>query len=262
MQALCFIQAVPSGKSLVFGQEDPDLVEKEINEWDDSQGDNVWEHSGLDEGDIIRPVGRNGLRSKSARWPLGVIPYRVSSDHFTEKELKKIQMVIDEYNSKTCLELRPMIDSDENWIDIVNSYAGCWSSVGMQGGGQILNLQTPMCIRNGTIRHEMLHAIGFEHQQSSSNRDKFLKINWENINDNKKHNFIKYPESRVGNFGMEYDYSSIMHYSGMAFTKNGRPTMEPRKSGVTLIRKNDFSEGDLKKLGVMYKEECDKRMKT
>lgn len=252
---------LPAAKPLVFGQEDPELVENAINTWDENQGDNIWEHSGLDEGDIIRNVGRNGLRRKSARWPLGIIPYRIPEDHFSETQLQRIQSIIDEYNTVTCLEFRPMLDTDENFIDIVASYAGCWSSVGMEGGGQILNLQVPQCIRDGTIRHELLHAVGFEHQQSSSNRDEFLKINWDNIADEKKHNFVKYSTSRLDNFGIDYDYSSVMHYSGTAFTKNGQPTMEPLKKDVKLIRKHVFSEGDLQKLENMYSEECEKRKK-
>lgn len=252
--------ALPSTESM-FGQEDSAVVQEEINSWDENTGDNVWEHSGLDEGDIVRKVGRNGLRSKSKRWTLGIIPYRIPEGHFSESELAKIQSILDEYNTITCLQFRPMVDTDENFIDIVASYAGCWSSVGMEGGAQVLNLQLPHCIRYGTIRHELMHAIGFEHQQSSSNRDQFLKINWENIADKKKHNFVKYPASRVQNFGLDYDYNSIMHYSGVAFSKNGQPTMEPRKDGVTLVRKHNFSEGDLIKLENMYKEECEKRNK-
>ncbi|XP_063700974.1 zinc metalloproteinase nas-13-like [Culicoides brevitarsis] len=249
----------PTPRMAAFGQENPVAVDEEIKTWNEDLGDNIWEHSGLEEGDIIRPVGRNGLRSKSARWPLGIIPYRIAEGHFTEAEERKIQQIIDEYNDITCLQFRPMVDSDENFVDIVNSFAGCWSSVGMDGGQQYLNLQTPQCIRYATIRHEMLHVVGFMHQQSSSNRDKFLRINWENIIEGKRHNFAKYPASKVDNYGLDYDYDSIMHYSGVAFSKNGKPTMEPLKGDVTLIRKQTFSEGDLKKLANMYKEECRKR---
>lgn len=43
----------------------------------------------------------------------------------------------------------------------------------------------------------------------------------------KEHNFRKYNEATVTNFGVQYDYGSIMHYSAHAFSKNGKPTITP-----------------------------------
>jgi len=50
----------------------------------------------------------------------------------------------------------------------------------------------------------------------------------------KEHNFRKYSEATVTNFGVQYDYGSIMHYSAHAFSKNGKPTITPL---VCMIRK-------------------------
>jgi len=43
----------------------------------------------------------------------------------------------------------------------------------------------------------------------------------------KEYNFRKYSEATVTNFGVQYDYGSIMHYSAHAFSKNGKPTITP-----------------------------------
>ncbi|XP_063697836.1 zinc metalloproteinase nas-13-like [Culicoides brevitarsis] len=232
----------------------------EVQNWDPSKETNVWEHSGLYEGDILLELGRNGLLNKTARWPKGIIPYRIEEEDFTEGEVLTIRKAIKEYHNKTCLKFRPLRKSDENWVEIVGSRSGCWSSVGMQGDGQLLNLQTPNCVRFGVVLHELMHAVGFYHQQSASNRDDFVKIHWENIKDGREHNFNKYNTSVITDFGVQYDYKSVMHYSGKAFSKNQKPTIEALKANTTLGQRDGFTESDVRKLNVMYEEECKKRV--
>lgn len=44
----------------------------------------------------------------------------------------------------------------------------------------------------------------------------------------KESNFDKAQTETVDNQGIGYDYHSVMHYSGNAFSRNGRPTIEPK----------------------------------
>lgn len=143
-----------------------------------------------------------------------------------------------EYHNRTCIRFRPYELTDQNWIDIKPDYSGCWSSVGMKMQGQIVNLGSAKCLRHGVIVHELMHAIGFYHQQSSSERDNFIKINWENIRRGREHNFNKYNETVVSNFNVSYDYTSVMHYSSKAFTSNGEDTIIPLVSEVNPFHKS------------------------
>ena len=88
---------------------------------------------------------------------------------------------IKEYHNKTCLRFRPYKESDQDYVTVQGSDSGCWSLVGRHSQGQVLNLQTPNCVRHGVVVHEFLHAIGFYHQHSAADRDNYVIINWENI---------------------------------------------------------------------------------
>ncbi len=44
----------------------------------------------------------------------------------------------------------------------------------------------------GTVQHEMLHALGFYHEHSSTERDDYVIISWDNIQDGKKQNLGLY----------------------------------------------------------------------
>lgn len=181
-----------------------------------------------------------------------------------------------EYHNRTCIRFRPYIQSDRSWIDIKQEYTGCWSSVGMKSEGQVVNLGSEKCRRHGTIAHELMHAIGFYHQHSASDRDDFIRINWENIKSGRTHNFKKYDKSVITDYGIPYDYESVMHYSSKAFSKNGRTTIEPIVRAIFQLFQQEtldcfltfqyqfeglgqrfgLSEKDVLKINSMYADRC------
>ena len=62
----------------------------------------------------------------------------------------------------------------------------CYSSLGKQNSPQVISLQVPGCTNKlGTAVHEMMHALGFFHEQSRMDRDNFINIDWNNIKTSK-----------------------------------------------------------------------------
>lgn len=66
--------------------------------------------------------------------------------------------------------------------------------------------------------------------QSGIDRDEHVKIEWNHIINGLERNFHKYNSSVVTDFGIPYDYTSVMHYSAYAFTKDGYATIVPNVS--------------------------------
>ena len=62
--------------------------------------------------------------------------------------------------------------------------------------------------------HEIGHAIGWIHEQARPDRDEFIWVNFNQIPRNWRSQFAKVAAVLINDRGVEYDYDSIMHYSG------------------------------------------------
>lgn len=100
---------------------------------------------------------------------------------------------------ESCVKFRPYQTGDSAYVLVQGGRPGCWSYVGRKAGGQILNLGGK-CVRHGVILHELLHALGLHHQQSANDRDEYITVHWENIEEG---NIIRFGSNFV-NQGMEF----------------------------------------------------------
>lgn len=169
-----------------------------------------------------------------------------------------IERAFIEYHKHTCIKFIPRRPSDKDYISIEAGNSGCWSSVGRLGGKQVLNLQSPGCLNKiGTVIHELLHAIGFLHEQNREERDGFVVIKQNNIRQGYEINFSKAKSGEASGYGVPYDYGSVLHYSSTAFSKNGQPTIEAKtKSNEKMGQREGFSKKDIEKVNKMY--QCQK----
>lgn len=191
----------------------------------------------------------NAIRGLYKIWPEGKIPYKVSSE-FNTGERSVIAAAISEYNAKTCIRWVPQT-TEYDYVYFIKD-RGCYSNVGKSGGEQVISLGAN-CVYKGIVIHEMMHAVGFFHEQSRSDRDNYVRINWDNIISSTKSNFNKYSQSMIDHLGTEYDYDSIMHYGKTDFAKSfGLNTIEPLYDGVTIGQRRGLSENDALKLNKLY----------
>ena len=105
----------------------------------------------------------------------------------------------------------------------------CSSHVGRKGGRQAVSINHK-CEDKGHAMHEIGHALGFWHEQSRPDRDDYIAIIWENIQENKQMSFGRLSEeefSHVPDVG--YDLESIMHFGPYAFSTD-------IKDGLVTIR--------------------------
>lgn len=206
-----------------------------LNEWERSRSGNPEETGTYWEGDILFPINqstysnnRNGIVGQSYRWPNGVVPFEIAGN-FDAKSMSLIEKAINSYHQNTCIKFKSRTSNDRDFISIQNSASGCWSSVGRIGGKQVLNLQSPSCTTLvGTIIHELMHTVGFFHEQSREERDQFVTVMMGNIRRGYEENFKKNAKGTSSGYGVGYDYGSVMHYSEMAFSGNGKPTIQTK----------------------------------
>lgn len=169
--------------------------------------------------------------------------------------LTKIKDAMREYHTHTCIKFVQRISSDTDYLFISNKNTGCWSSVGRAGGRQELNLQTPGCtVKVGTVMHELMHALGFVHEHTREDRDSFVRILNENVRPGYESDFQKAAAGSTNNFGVQYDYGSILHYSSTAFSKNGQPTISAKQAmgSSQMGQREAFTKNDLNKINLMY----------
>ncbi|KAJ0056443.1 hypothetical protein NL108_008044 [Boleophthalmus pectinirostris] len=177
------------------------------------------------------------------------IPYYIAN-HYSDRERSIIIRGLESFSSVSCIRFRPTISTDTDWLSI-ESQDGCWSYVGRRGGKQVLSLDRNGCIYHNTVQHELLHALGFNHEQTRSDRDNYIRVLLENVISGMEHNFRKI---NTLNQGTPYDYGSVMQYFRTAFSKNGQPTMIPIPDpNVELGNAPEMSSNDIKRLNTLYK---------
>merc|ERR1712181_49219 len=265
---ISLVTALPAPQSDTSVQNAPWFRSAKNRNWNDEADPTLT--ADLFEGDIALTAATwNSRRDQKYRWQNGKIPYHISKDFegmvWTKRMIKQAISRLEErtrVGSKPCLqfvEYTPKEGDDTDYINLIQA-GGCWSHVWRQGvnfdpndtGRQNLSLANG-CWSAGTIMHEFLHAAGFWHEQSRTDRDDYVTINWENIPKDKHHNFLKYTFKETDDLNRPYDYGSVMHYGGYGFAIDKNvPTIIPRDPKAKIGQRTHLSANDIKEIQLYY----------
>ncbi|XP_069461263.1 meprin A subunit alpha-like [Ambystoma mexicanum] len=205
----------------------------------------------LFQGDIaLPPSGRNALRNESYRWTFP-IPY-ILTDSLDLNAKGVILKAFEMFRLKSCVDFKPY-EGEKTYITF-RKLNGCWSQVGDLGTGQNLSIGE-RCDHKAIVEHEILHALGFYHEQSRTDRDDYVEIWWDEIEAGMGHNFNVYDDSFITDLNTPYDYESVMHYGPFSFNKNASvPTITAKIPEFNDIigQRLDFSALDIERLNRMY----------
>lgn len=108
------------------------------------------------------------------------------------------------------------------------------------------------CVHFSIVVHELGHVIGFYHEHTRADRDNYIDVLYDNIEDDYENQFMTIPESQSNTLGIGYDPASIMHYVNDAFTRDGSDTIQAKDSTIPIGDAQELSPLDIAKANALY----------
>ncbi|KAH9510056.1 Zinc metalloproteinase nas-15 [Bulinus truncatus] len=210
-------------------------------------------------GDVEFPLHRNAIRDRSKLWPGGIVPYVIDNDYpdtaraSIVQSLQEIESDVESSGTK-CIQFIPRT-TESNYLRIKRG-TGCHSPIGddQEQGGEVISTLGPGCEVKGIAMHEILHVLGFYHEQNRPDRDLYVDINETNVA--LMRDFYIRNDTVLDTLGFPYDFHSLMHYGAYnAAVVKRYPVTTPKPQfakGLRLGQRIGLSELDVVKVQTLY----------
>ena len=130
-----------------------------------------------------------------------------------------------------------------------NNFSGsCEAYEGRVGGEQTVGGSATCTI--ATILHEMGHTVGVWHEQTRSDRDTYVNVNYGAVIKGSRGNFDELLDDNQ--VLSPYDYASVMEYPAFSFSRNGEPCIETVPAGIPLSNPAGYSAADIDGIDRLY----------
>ncbi|OWA52997.1 putative Acidic mammalian chitinase [Hypsibius exemplaris] len=206
----------------------------------------------------LEGMGFNGVVNDTLKWKSLVIPFAFSKTFLNEPERRQLVLdAMDVFEKATCLKFVQRT-TETQYLQIFADPGGCYSNFGKQAPnprGQPVALNINVCFKDGKsgiAQHEIMHAIGFFHEQSRLDRDEYVDINWSNIQTENLDQFQKHQSTA---FGEPYDFGSVLHYEMYDFAIDKAVwTIRPKEQYKDRVigQRDGLSATDIRKINKMY----------
>lgn len=179
-------------------------------------------------------------------WPTNEIPY------FVQADLPNKERVIEALQMFTGTRVRFIpYNNHRDAIVFERKEGACKSYVGYIGGLQKIYLSDQCGVTE--VAHEIMHSLGFVHEQNRSDRDNFIEVFWNNINPAEKVNFEKFSGSAMKITGSSsFDFESIMIYPDTMFSSNQSSTMKAIVEEQKINPSDTLSAKDIERINAIY----------
>lgn len=187
-----------------------------------------------------------------ARWQTFPIPYYINTRSGVSESAVLAGVKV--WETETCVSFRRQPSRTRgNGLEFLLGN-GCFSMLGRVGFTfQQVSIGFG-CTSLGTVAHEIGHTLGFYHEQSRYDRDEYVRILTGNIQNGYVAQFTKQSRRRMEDYGVGYDYGSVMHYDQFSFSQNGLPTISTIDTNYqqTIGQRGGPSFMDVKRINLAY----------